>query len=377
MGFRIFAHGQSVTLFSSSRPCERQFSKKEDEMRGIPVQLVLAMGRKTFLFMAKASLVSTLVLIFVGAIVRVTGAGMGCPDWPTCWGCLIPPTHVEQVEFDKLDIAKFQRKAKRLGRDPETISVETLRAEFNARHVWTEFINRLFSLPVGLFSLLTFVGSFSQRSRRPSLFLASFAALLLVLVNAWMGARVVYSGLAPGVLTLHMAMAFLLILVQTWIVWRAADASWQPSFSDQRKIGRLRVVVSLLFLVVVAEGIMGSQVRELTDAMSKHMSVARSEWGSTLENSWLYLTHRSFSWLILFLALYAWHMARRGRKSPMHRCEILVIGIVWSQMILGVVMSQIHIYGWVQVLHVGLAALLISGNFFWLLGLLSRKASRE
>ncbi len=330
------------------------------------------MGQKQFFFFAKAALTSTLVLIFVGAIVRVTGAGMGCPDWPTCWGCLIPPTQVEQVEFEKLDIAKFQRKAARLGRDPQTISVDTLRAEFNPRHVWTEFINRLFSLPVGLFSLLTFVWSFGQRSRRPALFFASFLALLLVLINAWMGARVVYSGLAPGVLTLHMAMAFLLILVQTWIVWQSADTRWHPSFGDRFPIRRLRLVVGTLFLIVMAEGIMGSQVRELTDAMSKHLSTPRNEWGHALEHSWLYLTHRSFSWLILLMATYAWSLSHRERNSPMHPCEKLVLGIVLMQMVLGVVMSQIHIYGWVQVLHVGLAASLVSSNFFWLLGLGSR-----
>jgi hypothetical protein len=42
---------------------------------------------------------------------------------------------------------------------------------------------------------------------------------------------------------------------------------------------------------------------------------------------------------------------------------------VLAQMVLGVVMSQIHIYGWVQVLHVGLAAILIAGNFYWILSL--------
>jgi cytochrome c oxidase assembly protein subunit 15 len=53
----------------------------------------------------------------------------------------------------------------------------------------------------------------------------------------------------------------------------------------------------------------------------------------------------------------------------MHISEKLVLGIVLAQMVLGVVMSQIHIYGWVQVLHVGLAALLVSSNFFWILTL--------
>ena len=334
-----------------------------------------AMTNSRFLFFSKAALVSVLVLIFVGAIVRVTGAGMGCPDWPTCWGCWIPPTSIEQVEFEKLDIEKFQRKAERMGRDPQTISIESLRAEFNPRHVWTEFINRLFSLPVGIFSLLAFVWSFSQRARKPVVFFCAFAALVLVLVNAVMGARVVYSGLAPGVLTTHMALAFLLILVQTYMVWKGAEAPLRQRFDSEAPRRRLRWLVGFLFVIVLAEGIMGSQVRELTDAMSKHMSVPRSEWGESLENSWLYLTHRSFSWLILFVTGYAWWIARKHRLSAMHAAEKWVAGIVLMQMLLGVVMSQIHIYGWVQVLHVGLAAVLISSNFFWLLCLSGKSPS--
>ena len=100
-----------------------------------------------------AALVSLLVLIFMGATVRVTGAGMGCPDWPTCWGLLIPPTHVDQVDFSKLPIEKFQKKAERMGRDPKSITADRFKNEFNPRNVWTVFINRLCSLPVGFFSL--------------------------------------------------------------------------------------------------------------------------------------------------------------------------------------------------------------------------------
>jgi heme a synthase len=83
--------------------------------------------------LAVSALVSVLVLMFAGAIVRVTGAGMGCPDWPTCWGCLIPPTRIDQVDFSKLPIERFQKKAERMGRDPKTITIETLRQEFNPR----------------------------------------------------------------------------------------------------------------------------------------------------------------------------------------------------------------------------------------------------
>ena len=59
---------------------------------------------------ALAALLATIFLIYVGAIVRATGSGLGCPDWPKCWGELIPPTSLDQVDFDKLNIEKFQKK---------------------------------------------------------------------------------------------------------------------------------------------------------------------------------------------------------------------------------------------------------------------------
>jgi heme a synthase len=294
---------------------------------------------------------------------------MGCPDWPTCWGCWIPPTAAEQVDFSKLDIARYQRKAERLGRDPATITAETLKKEFNPRHVWTEYINRLCSLPVGFFTLTTFILSFWHQSKKPMVFWASFAALILVLINGWMGARVVYSGLAPGVLTLHMALAFLLIGIQTYIVWGSASQRWTIELSQATQGRGVKILLGLLVFCVLVEGVLGSQVRELTDQMSKHQIIARSEWGQQLESSWMYLIHRSFSWVILILTLMATVKARKFQVGGLHRPALGVIGIVFAQMLLGVVMSQVHVFGAVQVLHVGLAAILFVLILLWMLGL--------
>ncbi|MBC7980631.1 MAG: COX15/CtaA family protein [Armatimonadetes bacterium] len=316
--------------------------------------------------LASAALLSLLFLIFMGAIVRVTGSGMGCPDWPTCWGLLIPPTHVDQVDFDKLPIEKFQRKAARMGRDPSTITAETLKREFNPRHVWTEFLNRLCSLPVGILTLATFIASFWQRSKRPLVFWLSFAALLLVLANAIMGRSVVYSGLAPGVLTTHLALAMLLICVLVYCVWAGTDSPFKTTISSNSSL--MKIAVSVLLAFVVLEGILGSQIREMTDELAKsHVDSPRETWIIELEQSSVYLIHRSFSWAILCVTVWAYFLAKKNQPDGPSLSQKGVMGIVFSQMILGLIMSQIHVYSWVQVLHVGLAAILLALNFRWLL----------
>lgn len=326
--------------------------------------------------LATAALVSVLLLMFVGAIVRVTGSGMGCPDWPTCWGCLIPPTSVDQVDFDKLPIEKFQRKAERLGRDPSTITVETLRAEFNPRHVWTEFTNRLFSLPVGFFSLATFIAAFWQRDKRPLVFWMAFGSLVVVLVNAWMGARVVYSGLKPGVLTTHLALAMALTGMLAYCAWRGTDQPWRIRMAGA-PLAKLRMAVSMLLVAIVVEGILGSQIREMTDELAKsHLNVARSTWIGELENSWQYLVHRSFSWVVFGATIWAWVLTVRHHAVGTGWVERVVLGIVALQMLLGLVMAQVHLYSWVQVLHVGLAAVLLTFVWLWLFGLTSERSVR-
>lgn len=316
--------------------------------------------------LATAALVSVLVLIFVGATVRVTGAGLGCPDWPKCWGCLIPPWKIEQVDISKIDLEKFQRKYERLGGDPSMMTEEKILESFNPRHVWTEFINRLFSLPVGLFSIATLVAAFGRPRDQRVVWWTSLFSLILVLINAWMGARVVYSGLSPGVLTTHMALAMLLICLQSFTVWRGRENPTCLAIPPSQR-GQIRFWVLALLSLVVAEGIMGTQIREMTDEMAKsHDGEPREMWISELEQSGLYLAHRSFSWAILAVTLLAFWLTRKATGGAPGRAAKVVMAMVLVQMLLGVVMAQVHIYAAVQVLHVGLAAVLLSGVVFWL-----------
>lgn len=328
----------------------------------------------TFQRYALAAFIAVEVLIFVGAVVRTTGSGLGCPDWPKCYGCWVPPSSVDEIDFTKVDLEKFLKKAERLGRDPATITPERLRAEFDPTATWIEYINRLTSLPVGFAVMLMWGASFWEWGRgRKSLFLAATVAVLLVGINAWLGARVVLSGLKPGIITLHMALAILLQCVLVFIAWRGTSRVWRLAWRTQPD-SRLRWIAWGLFALIVAEGIMGSQVRELTDELARsHAGHTRAEWVHELETSWVYLIHRSFSWLILFVGVAFFRRCRQALQS----CgwlEIGIMAIILSQMLLGIVLANVGIVAVAQVLHIGLSSLLVSGLFLWLLG--CRSAAR-
>ena len=315
---------------------------------------------------ATAALVAVIVLIFVGAIVRVSGAGMGCPDWPKCWGRWVPPTKVEQVDVTKLPFDKFERAAKRYGRDPSTVTPEHVLESFNPVHTWTEYINRLTSLPVGFFSVATLVLALLTQRGRPWVRSAATISVLLVGVNAWMGKEVVSSDLKPGVLTIHMALAMLLVLPLSFAVWRGCERPWAIPVDDAGR-RRLRTIIGVLLLLIFVEGMLGTRIRELnTEFVKTHPGLGREQWIGLLERDWSYLIHRSFSWVILFASIVAWRQVRRNGAAG--RVANGVLAVIFAQMILGLIMARVEIHPTVQVLHLGLSGILLALTTIWFCG---------
>ena len=317
--------------------------------------------------LALAALFAVLLLLFVGAIVRASGSGLGCPDWPTCWGKLIPPTSAEQIDFDKIDLGKFQRKAARHGRDPDSMTIESLRGEFNPVHTWVEYVNRLCSMPVGIFTLALMIAAFRRKGQGGDVRWMSVLAFVLVLVNAELGRRVVLSGLKPGVITVHMALAILLLCVLVYVFWRGrrvpAKRLLQGDWSKRTWFLGLGV-----FILTVVEGVMGAQVRELTDELARvSVSGERSSWIGTLEKSGVYLVHRSFSWLIVLGTVGLMVFTRRSLPDGLSWLDKAIGGLVGSLLIMGVLLARVGVLPEVQVLHVGAAALLVTLLFYWLL----------
>ncbi|MGJ8694991.1 MAG: COX15/CtaA family protein [Verrucomicrobiaceae bacterium] len=296
------------------------------------------------------------VLVFVGATVRTSGAGLGCPDWPTCWGRLIPPWKVEQVDFDHLDMERFERAAKKLGRDPSEITKESLRAEFNGTHTYIEFVNRLFALPVLLSTLVLMVKALRRTQLPGAVRKAAVWSFILVILNAILGAAVVYSGLRSGVITSHMVLAFILLFLLVYIYWAGTGERRPKSI-----MGASRLEVGILLFFVLLEGVMGSQIREMTDVLQRQLGTeSRGDWIGQIDGSLIFLVHRSFSWAIFAAALWAgWRVGWCGLVPR------LVLLIVLAFMIMGLVFTHVEISAVVQVLHVGLASVLVSLSFYW------------
>lgn len=318
--------------------------------------------------LALASILFLILLIFAGAVVRVTGSGLGCPDWPTCWGELIPPTSVDEVDFKKLEerIDRYKRSAERFGRDPDEITIEKLKAEYDPLQTWIEFTNRLLAFPVTISTFLLMIACI-RRGRLKKLGIAAFS---LVIINALFGIVVVASGLHTGVVTGHMALAFALLFVLTYILWAGGEEG-----SPRKRIPETRrKFVMLLLVCVMVEWALGSQIREMTDElMREYGTESRESWIHQISDSWMYLIHRSFSWSIFVGALFLGQQV--GWKGFVPR---LVLGVVGALMVMGLILSQSGIHAVVQVLHVGLAGVLVSAVYYWWLAAIpSEKGGRN
>jgi cytochrome c oxidase assembly protein subunit 15 len=317
---------------------------------------------------SQIALLSLILLIFVGATVRATGSGLGCPDWPTCWGCLVPPWKASQIDVDRLNLDRFRKNAERHGIDPSTITRETVISRFNPVHTWVEYLNRLTSLPLGLSTLALFLGAFWARRRRGLVILLAAASLGDVLLNAWLGAEVVHSGLKPGVITTHMALAFLLIALLTTLVRLTGSLRAKASFGP---LTSRMVTVSVIFLIcLVAEGIMGSQVREQTDVLARAAgNLPRESWAKHLEETTIYLVHRSFSWSLLVCATLLLFWVQCSQYPAVWRPRVLFAGVL-AMMGMGVILAHVGVFRVIQVLHVGMTSVLLAVAWGWLLELL-------
>jgi cytochrome c oxidase assembly protein subunit 15 len=235
-----------------------------------------------------ATIITVYLLVLAGGIVRSTGSGMGCPDWPKCFGRLIPPTNVSQLPVN------YQQ-----------IYAEKLHGEieFNVTKTWIEYVNRLLGAFTGVLVFATFIASINYYWKKDrTIVLLSFIVLLLIGANGVLGKYVVDSFLKPGVVTMHMMLAVLAIFVLLYAVARA----WSEVITTEKieNSGFITKLLIAILIVSTSQILLGTQVREAIDRViaNPFFGYNRHTW---IEQMGLtFYIHRSYSILILGLHIY-------------------------------------------------------------------------
>lgn len=312
--------------------------------------------------MAWITLFAVYFLILVGASVRASGAGMGCPDWPTCFGSWIPPTSEAQLP------ANYQEIYADLG------YAET---EFNVVKTWIEYLNRLTGVTIGFLILLTAIYSWSVRRHDKAIATASVAAFLMVGFQGWLGAKVVSSNLQPGMITLHMLMALAIVGTLLFAVARARRGIMMAESIegiDPRFEKWLYIVMALTVIQVT----MGTQVREMVDYLNHTQGAERSSWVDALP--WFFYVHRSFSAVVLFANLWLAALLVRsvGWGHTLTRFTVAMIMVIGLAIVSGATLGHLGMPAFVQPMHLVGASLLFGLQFLiWMSYRHARTAQEE
>ncbi len=299
---------------------------------------------------------------------RGTGSGMGCPDWPKCFGSWVPPTQESQLPSNYQEVYVQQRVeknarfstylsalgfanlAQQIQSDPSIREEE----DFNATKTWIEYLNRLLGAVVGLLILVTFLVSLKYRKQDVWLVALTLATVVTVAIQGWIGSIVVSTNLLPWMITVHMLLALVIVALLTVVVLRTREATVvKPS-----QVYRIQAVLGILLILSLVQIVMGTQVRESVNEVSRALGEGqRSRWIDQLD--WIFYVHRSYSIILLLGHLYLGYLIYQNSQPSgnLIRWSLVLLVVVIAEIASGVVMAYFAIPKFAQPLHLILATL--------------------
>jgi heme a synthase len=274
------------------------------------------------------------LVILAGGIVRTTQSGMGCPDWPKCFGRWIPPTSVDELPPD---FEKYLRK-------------QEIDHTFNVYHTWVEYINRLLGALLGLMAVVQAAWAFNCRKRHGRVFRWSVLFLVLVILTGLFGAIVVKLNLAHFSVSVHLLFAILLLQVQLLLL-----RSIRPKIPAAISIKGQNLLWFFLIMIII-QSVLGTIVRMYVDDISKSLSYSqRGIWLKEMPP--VLLTHRTFSLAVLLLLGY---LIYYFRQSILKNRLLFLAVLVVVNILVGIVLFYAHMPALAQPLHLLLAAGIIT-----------------
>ena len=225
------------------------------------------------------TLIFIYLVVVAGSVVRMTGSGMGCPDWPKCFDQYIPPTSAEQLpeNYQKYYSSLRAKKINRFAQFLKTVGMNDkadalladksllIEQEFNTLNTWFEYVNRLIGALAGVFIFIGFLLSWKSKDQKRKKIIFSFILVVLTAFQAWWGAMVVATNIVPWVLTVHMVIAALMIAWQLKIISIYQNTSF-------KSLALLKWASGIGIVFYLVQIVLGTQVRQIVD----HWLVAHS-----------------------------------------------------------------------------------------------------
>lgn len=316
---------------------------------------------KAFVRFNWCALILIYLIIAAGSFVRISGSGMGCPDWPKCFGKWIPPSSAEELpaNYKEIYLAKRTKKVEKFNRLLQAIGMENTanklssdpdiykEESFNARKTWVEYINRLLGF-LGGNALLFGFGWFLLYYRKSKLIWLSALNVILIGIEAWFGSIVVATNLLPWTITIHLFLALIIIGIQIYLVHKISPIQSKKIIADKTVL----ILVVIVFLITFYQMFLGTQVRESIDELTKQ-GFGRETWTDKL--GWPFYIHRSFSWLVLLTMVYMTYRNESHYKIKLIRAAMIVLII---ELISGVLLAYADMPGLVQTSHLIFASVL-------------------
>jgi heme o synthase len=264
--------------------------------------------------LAVVTIAATFVLIAVGGLVRATDSGLGCPDWPRCFGRLVPPAEL---------------------------------------HAWIEHSHRLVASVVMVLAAVLVVAAWRTGQERV-VRRAAVAALVMVLAQAVIGAFVVWWKLRADSVTLHLATALALVALLIFIDFRARHGPGRRQGQDRRFVRLVAATAGLLYLQMLV----GSTVTGHHAGLAYPLEVLWPDLGPSVAR--IQLAHRTMAVVVGTLVVVTWLVARRTQRAHpgITRLAGYAAGLVAVQIGLGVANVANRLSALTVVPHLAVGALL-------------------
>lgn len=302
----------------------------------------------------------------------MTGSGMGCPDWPKCFGLYIPPTSEDQVKWtpnsNYSEGIILRKNNELIVAKKDFVSGDKFDSsnwypytkhdysDFNATKTWIEFLNRLIGAIAGLFTLGMLFLSFKLWKKNKNYTLISLLIVLGMGFQAWLGKLVVDSNLAPYKITVHMLMALVIVCLIIYLIFKS-------NYSNKILLdNQLKFLISLSLILTLIQVITGTQVREFIDVQYA-VTQNKELWLNNPDFNFYF--HRTFSLTVFGLNMCILFLTIRKKYSLK---PILWIGsIIFLEILLGIIMYYGDFPIFSQPAHLFLATILFGLQFYWFL----------